>query len=342
MDGIQLTEYDKKVYQDQLAAFLPAQMIDAHVHIWLEDMLRTRPEERRGCVSWPMAVASSCSVEDLLLTYAQLFPGKSVKPVLMTSPTVDLAAGNAYALACAQQRQLPVLYCTRHDTPVGEIRQALTVGGFCGVKPYQNHAPAYIPASEVRVYDFLTPDQLALIDELGGIVMLHIARADRLRDPLNIAQMLEIDARYPRAKVIIAHIGRAYSPEDIGDAFTQLRHTRNLVFDFAANTLDTAMEACLQAVGPRRLLFGSDMPITKMRMYRITENGRYINVVPRGLYSGIAGDPNMRETDEPDITTFIYEELLAFKRCADKLELSRPEIEDILCHNAARLFQIAL
>ncbi len=338
MFGIQTTAFDQQVYEEQLAEFLPDKMIDAHVHLWKKSMSRIRPEERKGCDSWSIRVAADCPMEDLLLSYEQMFPGKRVKPVLMTTPSADLTAGNAYALACAREHGLPVLYCTKHDTPVEEIRRAMTVDGFCGIKPFQNHAPAYIPGNEIRIYDFLPPQHLELMNDLGGIVMLHIPRPGRLRDQVNLAQMMEIDERYPRAKVIIAHIGRAYTPEDIGNAFEVLKNSRHLLFDFTANTLDTAMAACIQAVGTGRLLFGSDMPITKMRMRRITENGIYINVIPRGLYGDVSGDIHMRESDDPHITTFMYEELLAFKRCAEMLSLSRKQVEDILCRNASALF----
>ena len=170
--------------------------------------------------------------------------------------------------------------------------------------------------------------------------MLHIPRSLRLRDPVNLAQMLEINERYPKARVIIAHIGRAYCKEDFGNAFEVLRDAKNLYYDFTANTLDLAMEKVIKMAGTKRVMFGSDMPITKMRMYRVTENGKYVNVVPRGMYGDVSGDPNMRETDETDITTFMYEELRAFKRCAETLKLSRGDIEDILCRNGAELFGV--
>ena len=89
-------------------------------------------------------------------------------------------------------------------------------------------------------------------------------------------------------------------------------------------------------------MFGSDMPITKMRMYRIVEDGHYINVVPRGLYGDVSYDRNMRETDETKITTFMYEELLAFKRAAEELHLTKDEIQGILGGNGAKLFGIEL
>lgn len=63
---------------------------------------------------------------------------------------------------------------------------------------------------------------------------------------------------------------------------------------------------------------------------------------PAGLYGDVSNDPHMRETDEGDITTFMYEELLAFKRSAEALGLSRASVEDILCNNAARLFGMTI
>lgn len=38
--------------------------------------------------------------------------------------------------------------------------------------------------------------------------MLHIPRDGRLKDPVNLAQMMEIEEKYPKVKLIIAHVGR--------------------------------------------------------------------------------------------------------------------------------------
>ena len=43
----------------------------------------------------------------------------------------------------------------------------------------------------------------------------------------------EIEQKYPNVKLIVAHIGRAYSPEDLGDALDVLgKETKNMLFDF--------------------------------------------------------------------------------------------------------------
>ncbi len=338
MFGVNITDYDKRVYGEQLADFLPEKFIDVHTHLWEPG---TRKPAQKGCVRWTSIVASSQTYEDMEESFRQLFPDKKVGKVIFGSPSCQLDIVNDYVQKCVLEHGNRALLCTNWDTTPGEIKKALD-SGFVGIKPYQNNSPPYIPASELRIFDFLTHEQLAFMNEIGGVVMLHIPRSLRLRDPINIAQMIEIDERYPCAKVIIAHIGRAYTPEDIGDAFEALKHTRHLRFDFSATTLDLAIEKCIEAVGTNRLMFGSDMPFTKMRMYRVCEGGNYVNIVPRGLYGDISDDKNMRETDESDITLFIYEELLAFKRAAEKLSLSRGEINDIMYKNASSYFNIEL
>ena len=75
-------------------------------------------------------------------------------------------------------------------------------------------------------------------------------------------------------------------------------------------------------------------------MYRIDDGGKYVNVVPRGLYGGVDTDPHMRESDEKNITTFMYEELLALRATAEKLGLSHDDIERVMHSNASRFFGI--
>ena len=74
-------------------------------------------------------------------------------------------------------------------------------------------------------------------------------------------------------------------------------------------------------------------------MYRIVENGVYYNVIPRGLYGDVSGEPHMRETDETDVTLMIYEQILALKRCAAELKLTEGQVEDIMFRNAKRLIE---
>jgi len=155
---------------------------------------------------------------------------------------------------------------------------------------------------------------------------------------------MEIDKRYPNAKIVVAHVGRAYCEEDTGDAFNVLAGSKHLLFDISANTNEQVFRELLECVGPRRVLFGSDMPILRMRMRRISEEGRYVNIVPRGLYGDVSNDPNMREADGEEaarLSFFLYEEIDAFLRAAEQAGLSRYDIADVFHGNAARLLEAA-
>ncbi len=119
---------------------------------------------------------------------------------------------------------------------------------------------------------------------------------------------------------------------------TGLRH----MYDFCANCCEYAITEVLRHAGPKHLMFGTDMPITRMRMHRIAENGTYINLVPPGLYGDPSLDPHLREVSVEEagkITFFAYEELLAFKRAATALGLGKEDVEDVMYNNAKRLIE---
>ena len=189
-------------------------------------------------------------------------------------------------------------------------------GGFLGCKVYLTLAPEYIPEDEIRIYDFLPHRYLEVLDRNGWMVMLHIPRPARLRDRVNVEQMLEIEQKYPNARVVIAHVGRAYCNEDVGDSIDILQKgTKNMLFDISANTNQWVFEQLIEKIGPKRIIYGSDLTAFRMRARRICEDGVYINLVSGGLYGDVSFDIHMREVDgaEADSITFLlYEEIDAF------------------------------
>lgn len=338
---IELKDVDRQFYQQHLAGFLPKKMLDIHTHIWLKAFRKEMLTATRG-QNWPRLVAEDNAIEDLLETYRLLLPGQEVTPVLFGWPerNADMEQTNAYASQSARQLNLPSLMVTNPEWTAAELEQRVLSGGFLGLKPYLNWAPLHIPSQEIQIYDFLPPAHLEVANQHGWIVILHIPRPMRLRDPLNLQQMLEIERRYPRIKLVIAHIGRAYCPQDIGDAFEVLQESQRMSFDFSANTNSVVIEGALRLFGAQRLLFGSDLPIVRMRMRRICEDGAYINIVPPGLYGDVSGDPHMRDASQAEgeqISFFLYEMLLAFRRAAEACGLSAGEVEDVLYNNGARL-----
>ncbi len=335
MFSLKLTDYDRLVYEKELKDFLPTEFIDCHVHSYKSSF---EPfGTRNGVAMWPMLVADEMTTEQMMDAFQTLFPENKVTPLVFGSCNKELKQSNDYVREEAKKYGFPTLYRSSYRMDINELEEKVKEGGFLGLKPYLSDRPQYIPSKEIRIFDFLPHEQLEVANKNGWVIMLHIARDARLKDPVNVAQLMEIEEKYPNLKLIVAHVGRAYSKEDIGDAFEILSKTKNMYFDFTANLSDDAIRACIEAVGTKRLMFGSDLPIAIMRMYRITENGVYYNVVPRGLYGDVAGEPHMRETDEKDVTLMIYEQIRAMKRVATELKLKDSDIEDIFCNNAKRL-----
>ena len=335
MFGFELNNYDRKVYNEELAEFLPKNIVDSHTHVYTLDCNKETRSDY-----WPNRVAQDNSIEDIMQTYKDLFPLNKVIPVIFGMPDAYLDKTNKYCGEKAKEYGLPALYATDYSMTEDFFEEEVLKGGFQGLKPYFCNCKPGVNGNDADIYDYLPEHHLRVADKYGWKVVLHISKPDRLKNESNIRTLMEIEQKYPNVKLIVAHIGRAYAPEDLGNAFDTLRHSKNMMFDFCANTLSLATQKCIEAVGTKRVMFGTDLPIAKMRMRRIVENGNYINVVPRGLYGDLSNAAHMLETDDKDLTNFTYEIIRGFKKTAEDLTLSKKDVEDIMCNNAANLYGI--
>lgn len=343
MHLFEVTEYDKKIWEEELKDFLPDEIIDCHAHVYKKEYFAPVCEEKaRRTVTWTDAVATENPIEDLEETYKLMFPGKNVKALMFVLGKTGLKENNDYLAKKSKEYGWPALYYSHPSQSADEIESEIRKGGFLGTKSYLDLAPDYIPGKEIRIYDFFPKHQLERLNEMGAICMCHIPRDGRLKDPVNIAQILEIKKEFPRLRFIVAHIGRAYTKDDIGNAFDELIKAPDTMYDFTANCCEYAITEVIKRFGAKNVMFGTDMPILRMRTHRIEENGTYVNLVPPGLYYDPHGDPHLREVSEEEgkkITFFAYEELLAFKRAAIKLGLTKEDVKDIMYNNINNLIE---
>ncbi len=344
---LEITAHDRSYYEEHLQDFLPERFIDCHTHIWLHEFDQNR-KLRSGSPNWPELVAKENSIEDLNETNRLLFPDKRVVSTLYgsCSATLDLKRNNAYVAQAAADNRFPALYLCHPGQSAQELEQEILANPvFKGIKVYLQFAPSYIPADEIRIYDFLTKEHLAVCDKHGWVVQLHIARPRRLADPVNYVQLLEIEQNYPNLQLIVAHLGRAYANEDVGGALDYLKNTQKTLWDFTANTNDWVMEQVLNRFGPERFIYGTDFPIFRMKARRTVENGVYINEVRQGDFplDAIRGDSHMREIAYPEaerITFFIYEEINACRKACQRLGLGKEDVKKIFWSNSARIFDV--
>lgn len=342
MSLFEVKPHDTQFYEKYLKDFLPPKIIDVHAHIWLDEHRNHSNSSIHQIAKWPGMVALDNSIQDIIESYKLMFPDKDVIPLLIgnVSPGDNFELNNDYIRDCGEKYDMPKLFFVSPDMSAEYLEKKIIEGRFFGIKGYLDHAPAYIPSEQIRIFDFFPHHQLEVMNKLGMIVMCHIPRSGRLKDPVNLAQLLEIEERYPNLKLIVAHVGRAYCPEDIGNAFEVLSKTKKIYFDISANCLELAFEELIKTVSSKRILFGSDLPILRMRTKRICENGTYINLVPKGLYGDVSGDSHMREVtgnEADNLTFFMYQEIDAFRKAAEKCNLSKDDIADVFYNNANNL-----
>jgi len=344
----EVNDVDRQFYAERLSKFLPRRIIDIHSHSWRDIDVSYRQTVKRDqrIVSWPARVAKDSPLEELLETYRLMFPDKQVTPLAF--PTLphgnSPARQNRYLARASRKHGIPALVWSDPQWDAKELERQVRAGGFVGAKSYLTMAPSYLPGNEIRCLDFFPPHQLEVHNKHGWIIMLHIPRDGRLRDRVNLHQMIEIERAYPRVKVIIAHVGRAYCDHDVGDAFEMLAQSKRLYYDFSANTNSWVFEQLIRHVSVKRILFGSDLPITRMRMHRVTKDDHYVNQVPHGVYGDLSGDRNMEELTGPaakQLTFFLYEEIEAFRQAALRTGLTTGDIEDVFYRNAVRILRDA-
>lgn len=328
---------DQLVYDQELSPRLPSTIIDCHVHVGLSEHWRPVSPERCAEI-WAMEVAKEQSWEQLRSAYRVLFPQQEVRALAFgwVYREVDIERNNAYVRAGISdpRNKANGLFVTRPDYDSAAISEAMSQG-FLGIKPYPDLAAT--ATGEPSIYDFLPPAHLAVLDQLAGILMLHLPRKGRLGDPDNIREVREISEAFPAIKIVIAHIGRAYCLPTAQRGLPRLIEHQNLYFDTSANLNADVFQYALETIGPDRLLFGSDLPVTLMRGMRDHIGERYVNWTD-GDYSWNINRKTPQE--EANYTFYLYEELRALIKAVERSGLGQEALEKILYANSARLLGI--
>ena len=328
---------DETVYRSELLPWLPPRILDAHVHVSLRQRrVPVSPERLKG--NWAMEVGVSHSWEDLRATYKMLFPGVEVFCLAFGGvfKEFDTDVENDRVLSGIKDpaNRARGLFVSRPEDDPARIRQALQ-DGFSGVKPYPDLAASN--ETDCSIFDFLPRAHLKVLDEHSAVVVLHISRPGRIGDPDNIREVLEIADSYLNVRLVVAHVGRAFCLPTARKGLPHFTDRPGVLFDCSANLNPDVFEYFFDALGPERLLFGSDLPITLMRGVREYVGERYINFTD-APYSW--NTDRKSPEDEARYTFFLYEELRALISALGRVGMGKAEMEAVLYSNAARMLGI--
>jgi len=329
----------------EFATWLPERIFDIHLHCWCNDHFAEPPPALLATVPRPQGVVDWDSIQSFL---APLHCGRPTSGLIFPFPQASLDVRRANEWVVEQvakdptHRSRAVLVATpetsAHDLELAQAR------GIVGLKVYHcfaRKAGKPVPPGKTQhatIEQFFPEELAAAAGRLGLSVTLHMVRPRALLDEANVGTIRRYCERYPNLRLILAHAGRGFNMHHTVQAIKSrcLAGLPNLYFDTAAVTESGALEAILRSedFGPRRLLYGSDFPVSHGR-------GRCVGIGDSFLWVG-AGSMKAEYTQKGSVEAALVgiEALRALKMACDNVGLSRLDIEDIFFRNADELYQI--
>ena len=134
---------------------------------------------------------------------------------------------------------------------------------FRGVKPYYDLLGKAIPYSVLHtsIAEFVPEDLLEFMNGEDLLLMLHTSRIG-MGDPECQEWVIHASEKYPRVKIILAHMGRYYEQKQFEDFMkTDLLNDAPVFLEVSSASLPEVYKLTLRRPQLRkRLLFGSDLP----------------------------------------------------------------------------------
>src|SRR5262249_17494655 len=129
----------------------------------------------------------------------------------------------------------------------------------------------------------------------------------------------------------LAHAARGFNPHHTIEGIESLRELDNVWFDTSAVTDAGGFEAIIQTMSHKRLLYGSDFPISHLR-------GRCVAI--GDCFHWISPQNTRLDHANPKVELGLVglESLRVLKVAARSLRLSDGQIEDIFYNNGKDLF----
>ena len=329
----EITKYKRnlRIFKEELEDFLPLRILDFHVHVFPKDTIPSG-HEKFSCAGHKIA---QYSFEELKKDFADFYPNRDCYAVCFGMPEreYDAHINNEYiAQYCDHKQFFPLMLLRPEDDPeivVKEIREK----NFLGFKPYLNYVNKK-KVEDVEIDDMLPGRLMEIAEKFSLIIMLHIPRKERLADPVNQRQINKLAERYPRTKIVLAHIGRAYFLKNIVGHLDKIRDFPNIYYDLTMLNNWEVLEYLFDNVESYKILYGTDIPIALAPGKSVEINDQYTYVTPVPWELSISDEHN-----KLIFTSFLYEESRAIKKAVERLNLPKSFIEDIFYNNGMKLLK---
>jgi len=324
-----LTETDRAIVK-ALAGFVPKKIFDIHAHLYRVADLKPIPDLT---ASGPKRV----TVAEWRKRMGLQTPGATLAGGLfMAYPTAQgsIEKSNAYLLEQLDQEvESRGLVLAAFNRGPDSIAPCLDHPRMAGFKPYHFFSRKK-PTFNAALSEFVPEWAWKLAHERGWVMTIHLVRDRALADDDNQRELVSLCARYPNAKIVLAHGARGFHALNTIKGIKRLSRLQNIWFDTSAICESAAITAILQEFGPRRLLWGSDFPVA-------VQGGRCVSVGDGFFWIGPDQAGQRKEAPAFHPALVGLEALRALKQAADNFGLDQEDRDDIFLHNARRLLGLS-
>jgi len=311
--------------------WLPDMIIDCHAHANGEGCVGNIPEviakEPRG--SFP-----SYSIDDSLKMKSVFHPTTNVRTLRFSNPYLGInhRCANQYLLRSSPITDAVALLGLPDniDYTIRELRTSR----YAGLKMY----PFYRYPPFTAVLEVFPDPILKVAEETRTPIILHLPQ------PLykSVDEVRDLATRYPDLAIVIAHLGRQNIPTDeTRAAYFNVADFDNVVFDTSMVVSAEIIEQVFDAVGPHRVLYGSDEPCSMLRYTRYMHPTKGFRCATSYPYHWLAEDERLEYGHlGRDAVHIHWQSLLAIRSTIEKLYLSNlDEVKTLVFYaNSRRIF----
>lgn len=319
MNKFAISDFDREIWESELADFVPEKIFDAHTHLWNDRFASASTEASALRFNADLAVMREFS--------GQVFPGRETHFLLMGTPMKDIDFTGDRRWLCAEAAKDPQSAAGVLVTPQlqpGILADEVGRYHIKALKPYRIFAGD--PAN-CGIVDYLPEALIEVADHYKLVVVLHLSKFAGAADEKNLADLTDFTTRYPGVTWQLAHCARGFNPFTLEKSIHRLKHLDHICYDTSAVCDTYSHFLLLKHEDRKRIMFGSD------NIAAGGDHGKYITWGRAWeFFPGIT-----RPHCDSRSTLVVYEQLRCQRQAAMMLELSDDDIQDLFYHNAQHI-----
>lgn len=319
-------ETDEKLKRQYLER-IPAKVMDVHVHIYRKtDIGKQGPAYSHG----PDEVSIEVYEDHMRKIVGKTCELSGIYVAPPTETKEQIIGANHYTLSQLEKKEgARGLMLIAPDMDRKVVESYLKNDKVIGFKPFCTYCD-YKPDYEAPMSAFLPEWAWEMANEKSLMFLVHLMTFDALNNPGNYNEINRMCAKYPNARLMLDHAARGFHTNNTVQGLKKIKHLENVWLDTSSICDPMAFIAVIQAMGPEKLLFGTDFPLCQMR-------GKSVSVGDGFVWLN---------NDNFKWDTYSYvcnpallgiEAVTAVFDAADVLKLNEKDIENIFYYNALKM-----